>query len=759
MNVSTTPDDLLFSYSCQEAPSSIEDDCASTCVGLEACQACACAVVPTMVQGPWDVEALDVIFGLLPILLLIVVTIKPNPWATSFSLPFAALCMFLVRTMYLAGDPLLAAACVILGLLEALTPLSIIAGAMMLFETMESTYCLPYMMREMKLLTDGHPVAECMLIFSFATMVEGASGFGTPVALGAPMLVSTGNPKLESVVLLLVFNTFATVWGAVGTPIWFGFGGLEQLTEDDYMAISSKAGVVMALGCLVLLPWVLTILLPWKLIKKNLLFVYLAILGTMVPLLGVAFVRYEFSSLLGGVVGIGITGMLIQFKVGLKELTQDDLELLEHSQHPMDIGSVCEDSVVSDHRKAANGHWVVSSKNNSKTLLKGQSSISDVSGPGDGNNDSDRDNMDMEEGIVDVKKEHHSLTLDAAGEILEVSDDGTGTKLPTREHAPIAKEDHGNDDDDEEETVGDHPKKPLERKVTFSEADGLSSNGTGVAKSQQDALEEALGPRKVWGQGFLKEIVARTFPLWGVVVLLILTRIEQIGLKQVLTDQEPNFEIRFGTFGTFRLSASIVFQLKNILTYPNLSWKHELVYLPFFLFSFISFLTFGLFRNNLKTSPKQVVGVVADRLKNPAMALFGALVLVQLLIRGGTSSPAFVVGTILADWFQEGFVVISPLLGALGSFFSGSTTVSNLTFGDIQAIAAESIGVSTTAMLALQAVGASAGNGICLNNIIAACTVVNLQVGEGKILARTARYVFALTTWATLIMLALYFRF
>ena len=39
-------------------------------------------------------------------------------------------------------------------------------------------------------------------------MVEGASGFGTPAALGAPMLVNVGHPPMESVVVLLVFNTF-----------------------------------------------------------------------------------------------------------------------------------------------------------------------------------------------------------------------------------------------------------------------------------------------------------------------------------------------------------------------------------------------------------------------------------------------------------------------------------------------------------------------------------------------------------------------
>jgi lactate permease len=56
-------------------------------------------------------------------------------------------------------------------------------------------------------------------IFCFAYMIEGASGFGTPVALGAPMLVSTGHSKLDSVVILLIMNTFATVWGAAGVRV------------------------------------------------------------------------------------------------------------------------------------------------------------------------------------------------------------------------------------------------------------------------------------------------------------------------------------------------------------------------------------------------------------------------------------------------------------------------------------------------------------------------------------------------------------
>jgi lactate permease len=184
------------------------------------------------------------------------------------------------------------------------------------------------------------------------------------------------------------------------------------------------------------------------------------------------------------------------------------------------------------------------------------------------------------------------------------------------------------------------------------------------------------------------------------------------------------------------------------------------LYVPFLLpFVLVSALILFIYRKNLATQPKEIASAVATRLRNPAIALFGALVLVQLLIKSGESAPANLLGTILSDWFKEAFVILTPLLGALGSFFSGSTTVSNLTFADIQFIAADSIGTSRTSILALQAVGASAGNGICLNNIIAACAVVGLNIGEGKILMQTYKFVFASTTICTIVILSFYARF
>jgi len=319
-----------------------------------------------------------------------------------------------------------------------------------------------------------------------------------------------------------------------------------------------------------------------------------------------------------------------------------------------------------------------------------------------------------------------------------------------------------------------------------------ADEGFSVGVSLRETLEMHLGPRKSWKEGYLRDVAARTFPLWGVVLVLILTRVDDIGIKPYLTKTEPYFQIVFGTYGDFRLSVSVVFQLRNILTYPNLNWSFAFFYLPFIMpFVLVSVATMILYRKDMKSTPWQITKTVGCRLVNPAIALMGALVLVQLMIKTETAAPSYILGTVLADWFRQGFVVISPLLGALGSFFSGSTTVSNLTFGSIQQvsfypttskegnaksvhafllcrdiiifasrqIAAERVNISVTSMLALQAVGASAGNGICLNNIIAAITVVGLTVREGAILVKTARFVFSLTTIATIVMLAFFIRF
>lgn len=129
------------------------------------------------------------------------------------------------------------------------------------------------------------------------------------------------------------------------------------------------------------------------------------------------------------------------------------------------------------------------------------------------------------------------------------------------------------------------------------------------------------------------------------------------------------------------------------------------------------------------------------RLAAPAQALAGALALVALLTSSDSGgSPAQIIGETLSDGLADGWVALAPFLGALGSFFSGSTTVSNLTFSAIHFQAAVNIGINPARLLAVQNVGAALGNMVCIANILAARSVLNVtEEQEGYFIKRTAK--------------------
>jgi len=91
----------------------------------------------------------------------------------------------------------------------------------------------------------------------------------------------------------------------------------------------------------------------------------------------------------------------------------------------------------------------------------------------------------------------------------------------------------------------------------------------------------------------------------------------------------------------------------------------------------------------------------------------------------------------------DAFVVFSPVLGAIGSFMTGSATVSNLLFAGLQADSAEALESPVASFLALQLLGAGVGNMISLSNIAMAAGAVGLEAREGlgSVAAERARKV------------------
>ena len=71
-----------------------------------------------------------------------------------------------------------------------------------------------------------------LIAFSFGAIIEGTSGFGTPVAIAGAVMVGLGFSPFQAAVLNLLANTAPVAWGAIGTPIvtLAAVSGLDQVT-------------------------------------------------------------------------------------------------------------------------------------------------------------------------------------------------------------------------------------------------------------------------------------------------------------------------------------------------------------------------------------------------------------------------------------------------------------------------------------------------------------------------------------------------
>lgn len=114
----------------------------------------------------------------------------------------------------------------------ALTILWIIFPALCLYEVQARHGAFDVLRAALVRLSPDPRIAALLIAWFFALFVEGAAGFGTPVALAAPMLVTLGFAPVQAVTLVLIGHAAGVSFGAVGTPVLpqiaaTGLGGFE----------------------------------------------------------------------------------------------------------------------------------------------------------------------------------------------------------------------------------------------------------------------------------------------------------------------------------------------------------------------------------------------------------------------------------------------------------------------------------------------------------------------------------------------------
>jgi lactate permease len=109
-------------------------------------------------------------------------------------------------------------------------------------------------------LSDDRRIQALLIAFAFGAFVEGAAGFGTPVAISAALLVGAGFRPLYAAGLALIANTSPVAFGALGTPTLT----LANVTGLDLMDLSAMAGRQLPLFSLIVPVWLVVTMAGWR---------------------------------------------------------------------------------------------------------------------------------------------------------------------------------------------------------------------------------------------------------------------------------------------------------------------------------------------------------------------------------------------------------------------------------------------------------------------------------------------------------------
>ena len=223
-------------------------------------------------------------------------------------------------------------------------------------------------------------------------------------------------------------------------------------------------------------------------------------------------------------------------------------------------------------------------------------------------------------------------------------------------------------------------------------------------------VESSMSPALAWA------------PYALIALVLVAARLDWFGLKAFLT------------------SVACTVKIGHICGCEQVGWKWNWGWNPGIVpFVAVCLLTFLIHRMPAKKVGEAFVDT-CRQLKGAAIAIAFGVSMVYLYRNTGVNaaltakSMVYVMAESLAGAFSQAYVAVSPFIGVLGAFMSGSNTVSNMLFSSLQYETAQLVKLSPVVILALQNIGGAAGNMICVNNVVAVCATTGVAGNEGRII-------------------------
>jgi lactate permease len=206
--------------------------------------------------SPW----LSTAAAALPIVLLLL-TLGVLEWRAHIAALTGLLSALAVSTLIYGMPVRLAAATAIYGAAYGLLPIGwIIVNAVFLYNLTVSTGQFAIVKSSVARLSGDRRIQALLIAFSFGAFIEGASGFGTPVAICSALLMGLGFTPLYAAGLALIANTAPVAFGAIGTPILT----LAAVTGIPAATLSAMAGRQLPLVSLIVPAWLVATMSGWR---------------------------------------------------------------------------------------------------------------------------------------------------------------------------------------------------------------------------------------------------------------------------------------------------------------------------------------------------------------------------------------------------------------------------------------------------------------------------------------------------------------
>lgn len=210
-------------------------------------------------------------------------------------------------------------------------------------------------------------------------------------------------------------------------------------------------------------------------------------------------------------------------------------------------------------------------------------------------------------------------------------------------------------------------------------------------------------------------------PYLLVAIFLVLSRIPSLGISDALK--------------------YVTLTISDILGEKGISASFSPLYLPGGIMVMVVLITY--FLHSMKA--KELYNAISESSKTllgAGFVLIFTIPMVRILINSGVNDFGYQSMPIaMAQWVADTMGNIYPAfaasVGALGAFIAGSNTVSNMMLTQFQFSTAVNLGLTGSIFVALQAVGAAAGNMIAIHNVVAAAATVGMLGREGIVLRRT----------------------